>query len=88
MGKAGGNEVMSVAQEAGAGHTFQLATPMPWLGGGRAIGGHSQAGQRQRPRPARMTSVIQHWQYRSALVEAVCSGLTTVVCCNKPCSQC
>lgn len=28
MGKARGNEVMSVAQEAGAGHTFQLATPI------------------------------------------------------------
>jgi hypothetical protein len=34
MGETGGNEVMSVAQEAGAGLTFQLATPNALAGGG------------------------------------------------------
>lgn len=41
MGEAGGNEKMSVAQEAGAGHTFQLATPQCLGWRWQSCGGHS-----------------------------------------------
>ena len=49
--EAGGSELMSVAQEgAGAGHTFQLASPSALAGSGRAAVATQKRPVAQRPR--------------------------------------
>lgn len=86
--EAGGNELMSVAQDGGRGGSYLPASNPQCLGRKwQSCSGHSEAPRCPEAASTRMTSVIKHWQQRQHWSRPWPSVVTIAMCCNKPCSQ-